>query len=183
MVTIDDTSFKSSIALSSIMSVKTKVNMLKIINKLDLYVSPNLKKDETARRVAEALLEEPVAIISSLCKAELELLDEFIQAGPNAYITRKARKMEYKLQKYGLVLTYIDEKKGEWQMLMPDSVRIALAPDLPLYLDMARQGKKGPTPKELRMMEAFGQFFGINGKDVDEDEGEDKDEDGRKKGR
>ena len=109
MITIQDTTFKSDIPLASILSVKTKVELLKIIQKLDLYVSPNLKKDETARRVARELLDNPIAILSSLCKAELELLDELVKAGPNAYITRKARKTEYKLQKYCLVLTCIDE--------------------------------------------------------------------------
>ena len=52
MITIGDKSFKSNIPLESILAVKTKVDMLKIIQKLDLYVSPNLKKEETARRVA-----------------------------------------------------------------------------------------------------------------------------------
>ena len=81
MITIGDKSFKSNIPLESILAVKTKVDMLKIIQKLDLYVSPNLKKEETARRVARELLGEPIAIISTLCKAELELLDELIKAG------------------------------------------------------------------------------------------------------
>ena len=81
MITIGDKSFKSNIPLESILAVKTKVDMLKIIQKLDLYVSPNLNKGETARRVARELLGEPIAIISTLCKAELELLDEFIKAG------------------------------------------------------------------------------------------------------
>ena len=42
MITIGDKSFKSNIPLESILAVKTKVDMLKIIQKLDLYVSPNL---------------------------------------------------------------------------------------------------------------------------------------------
>ena len=152
MITIQDTTFKSDIPLASILSVKTKVELLKIIQKLDLYVSPNLKKDETARRVARELLDNPIAVLSSLCKSELELLDELVKAGPNAYITRKARKTEYKLQKYCLVLTCIDEAKGEWHFLMPDSVRESLATNAGFYLEMAKQGKKGPIPKELRMI-------------------------------
>ncbi|MDD7721706.1 MAG: hypothetical protein PUK64_01765 [bacterium] len=60
MITIGDKSFKSNIPLESILAVKTKVDMLKIIPKLDLYVSPNLKKEETARRVARELLGELV---------------------------------------------------------------------------------------------------------------------------
>ena len=36
--------------------------MLKVCDKLDLYVSPNLKKDETARRVAQELLDSPIAV-------------------------------------------------------------------------------------------------------------------------
>ena len=45
MITIKDTSFTSDISLVAILNVMTKVKMLKICDKLDLYVSPNLKKD------------------------------------------------------------------------------------------------------------------------------------------
>lgn len=44
-ITIKDTTYTSDIPLSSILYVMTKVEMLKICNKLELYVSPNLKKD------------------------------------------------------------------------------------------------------------------------------------------
>lgn len=50
MITIANTTFTSNISLSAILNVKTKVAMLEICKKLDLYVSPNIKKDETARR-------------------------------------------------------------------------------------------------------------------------------------
>lgn len=159
MITISHTDFKSNISLASILAVKTKVDMLKICKKLDLYVSPNLKKDETARRLAYELINSPVEILCTLCKAELQLLDEFVKAGANAYITRKARKTEYKLQKYGLVLTYIDESNGEWKMLMPDSVRESLSVDYKFYLNLALEGKKGPSAKQVRMMDAINRFM------------------------
>ena len=160
MVTIANTNFKSNLSLSSILAVKTKADMLKICKTLDLYVSPNLKKDETARRLANELLHNPEAILYSLCKAELQLLDEFVRLGEDAYITRKARKTEYKLQKFGLVLTYIDEAKGEWKMLMPDSVRNSLSEYYKFYLQLAEAGKKGLSPKEIRMMSFMQQLMG-----------------------
>ena len=55
MITIKNTQFTSDISLADIMNVMTKVKMLDICKTLDLYVSPNLKKDETARRVAREL--------------------------------------------------------------------------------------------------------------------------------
>lgn len=159
MITIANTNFKSNFSLSSILAVKTKADMLKICKTLDLYVSPNLKKAETARRLANELLHNPEAILYSLCKAELQLLDEFVRSGEDAYITRKARKTEYKLQKFGLVLTYIDEAKGEWKMLMPDSVRNSLSEYYKFYLKLAEAGKKGPSPKEIRMMSFIQQLM------------------------
>lgn len=152
MITIKDMTFTSNIPLASILNVKTKVQMLEICKRLDLYVSPNIKKDETARRLATAILDNPIEVLSRLCKAELQLVDEFVKGGPNTYITRKARKTDYKLQKFCLVLTHIDDVKGEWHLLMPDSVRESLATSLPFYLDLANKGVKAPSPKELRMM-------------------------------
>ena len=43
--------------------------------------------------------------------------------------------------------------------LMPDSVRESLATDAGFYLEMAKQGKKGPIPKELRMMSMLHRLF------------------------
>jgi hypothetical protein len=160
MITIKDTTFTSDISLAAILSVMTKAEMLKICDKLELYVSPNLKKDETARRVARELLDNPCDILHVLNKQELQLVDEFVKAGPNQYVVRKARKMPYKLQKFGLVLTCIDAAKDEWHMLMPNSVRESLTTDYKFYLDLAEAGTKLPSKKQLRMMEAINMLMG-----------------------
>ena len=73
--------------------------MLKICKKLELYVSPNLKKDETARRIAQEILHNPLQVLLQLCKSELQLLDKIEKVGPNQYIVVKMRKTLYKLQK------------------------------------------------------------------------------------
>lgn len=87
MITIKHTRFTSGVLLRDILLATTKEKMLTICKKLDLYVSPNLKKDVTAQRVA----------------------DEFVNAGADKYVVCKRRKTEYKLQQYGLVLTYGDD--------------------------------------------------------------------------
>ena len=160
MIIIKHTNFKSSIALADILAVKTKVEMLKISDKLDLYVSPNLKKEETARRLASEILHHPINVLSQLCKSELQLLDKIEKAGPNQYIVVKQRKTLYKLQKFALVLTYEDNEKGEWHLLMPDCVRESLATSYPAYLQMAERGVKSPSPKELRMMSFMQRLMG-----------------------
>ena len=71
--------------------------MLDIGKKLGLYVSPNLKKDETAHRIARGILDTPLAVLCSLSKSELLLLNEFVQAGPNRYIAKKMRKTQYEI--------------------------------------------------------------------------------------
>ena len=101
--------------------------MLKVCDKLDLYVSPNLKKDEAARRVAQELLDSPIEILSNLNKQELQIIDEFVKDGAKTYVVRKMRKTQYKLQKLYLVATYCDEANQEWHMLMPDELRDVLA--------------------------------------------------------
>ena len=160
MVTISNTNFTSNLSLASILSVKTKADMLKICKKLDLYVSPNLKKDETARRIAQEILHSPLQVLEQLCKSELQLLDKIEKAGPNQYIIVKQRKTLYKLQKFCLVLTYEDHEKGEWHLLMPDCVRESLAKSYSTYLEFAEKGIKPPSAKELRMMAAFQRYMG-----------------------
>ena len=152
MVTLPDTTFTSSMPLSEVLVVMTKAEMLSICKKLDLYVSPNVKKSETARRLAEEMLDQPLAILCTLCKNELQLAKDFVDAGPNAYLTRKMRKTFYKLQKYGLVLTYEDWEKHEWRMLMPDCVRESLQPSLPALLALVEQIGKVPSYKDIHRM-------------------------------
>lgn len=134
MITIGRTNFKSNIALADILTVKTKVDMLKICDKLDLYLSPNLKMNETARRIATEILCHPIYVLSQLCKPELQLLDKFVKAGANQYIVVKQRKAFYKSQKFALVLTYQDFENDEWHLLMPDCVRESLATSNRVYL-------------------------------------------------
>ena len=151
MITIKDTHFTSDVSLASMLMVRTKERMLDIGKKLGLYVSPNLKKDETVHRIARGIL-APLAVLCSLSKSELLLLNEFVQARPNRYIAKKMRKTQYKLQKYSLVLTYEDFATNEWKMLMPDSVRESLAVSLPAVLSIAERTGKVPNYKELRML-------------------------------
>lgn len=83
MIVLPDTkSFDSSIRLIQLVGGVTKVNMLKVCDKLYLYVSPNLKKDETARRVVQELLDSPIEILSNLNKQELQIIDEFARVVP-----------------------------------------------------------------------------------------------------
>jgi len=159
MITIKNTQFRSNISLVDIMNVMTKVKILDICKKLDFYVSPNLKKDETARRVASEILDNPCDVLHVLNKQELQMVDEFVKVGPNKYVQRKMKKTPYKLQKFGLVLTYEDEVNQQWHMLMPDCVREAFAPKYQPYLDIAEKGAKLPSKKQIRMMTALGRYF------------------------
>ena len=152
MITIKDTHFTSDINLADMLMVRTKEYMLDTSKKLDLYVSPNLKKEETARRIAQEILGNPLAVLCSLCKSELQLLDEFVRAGPNQYVTKKMRKTPYKLQKYSLILTYEDFAANEWKMLMPDCVRESLVTTLPAVLSIVEKAGKMPSYKDLRML-------------------------------
>ena len=160
MVTIKDKSFRSAQKLSSILYVMKKDELLKIAKRLDFYVSPNITKDKIASRLAAAMLAEPVEIVSRLSKTELLLLEELINAGPDSYVEKKLRKSPYMLQKWGLVLTYEDEANGRWHLLMPDEVRETLAPVGASYIAIAKEGKKGPSAKELRMASFMADLLG-----------------------
>ena len=161
MITIPNTNYKASdIQLAQILNSTTKVNMLTVLKKFDLYASPNLKKDETSRRVAAEVLDNPIEILSRLNKSELQIVDEFVKGDDTTYVVRKQRKTSYILQKYYLVVTYCDEAKGEWHMLMPKELRESLSESLPFFLDMAMKGIKAPSAKELRMMSMMDRLLG-----------------------
>ena len=66
MVTISHTGFTSNIPLEAILRVKTKEKIVGIITKLGAYISPNRKKNETARRAAAILLDDPQLVLDDL---------------------------------------------------------------------------------------------------------------------
>ena len=139
MITIPNKDFKSSnIMLQQIINSTTKVKMLKVCKKFDLYVSPNLRKDETSRRIALEVLDNPIEILSRLSKTELQILDEFVRGGDDIYVVRKQRKTPYILQKYLLVVTYCDDEKNEWHMLMPTELR-----EPPILLRLCDERRQG----------------------------------------
>jgi len=162
MITIKNTNLKSDISLSSILSVLTKQKILKIIDRTGEYISPNLKKDETARRAAAIMLDYPQSVLDAISKTELPLVKEFIDAGPNAYVVKKARKSDYMLQKMGLVLTYVDYDNNQWSMLMPDEVREALAPLIDISIEEREHIGKTDIKtlrKQMRMFGAIGSLL------------------------
>ena len=80
-----------NVSLFQILNSATKVNMLKVCKKFDLYVSPNLKKDETARRIALEVIDNPIEILSRLNKQELQIVKEFVQGDANTYRSEERR--------------------------------------------------------------------------------------------
>lgn len=162
MITIPSTQFSSRQKLSDILYIHKKDYLLKMANRLDFWISPNVTKDKVASRLADAMLSEPIEIVSRLSRTELLLLDEFIQAGPDKYIVKKMRKTFYMLQKWGLVVTYEDVAKNQWHMIMPDEVRESLSTVASPYISLAREGKKGPSAKDLRMTAMLNSLLGFN---------------------
>ena len=93
MITIPNKNFSAdSIRLAQLLNSITKVNMLKVCKKFDLYVSPNLRKDETAHRIDNEVVDNSIEIISRLSKAELQILDEFVNGNDSTDVVRKERK-------------------------------------------------------------------------------------------
>ena len=84
----------------------------------------------------------------------------FVKGDDSTYVVRKERKIPYILQKFFMVVTYCDEEKGEWYMLMLAELRKSLSDDYKVYLDIALQGKKGPSAKDLRMMSFMKNLYG-----------------------
>ena len=134
LIITDNPQQTTGIELFQIYVAMTKEQLLKIAKKLDLWVSPNYTKQKTAERLSDEVLENPMEVVTRLAKAEL--------------------------QKLGLVVTYDDVPAGTWTMFMPDEVRKSLAPLYKPFLDMALQGVKRPSAKDIRFMGFMNNLFG-----------------------
>lgn len=81
-------------------------------------------------------------------------------AGLGQGARRKIRKTLYMLQELDLVLTYIDDAAGEWLMFLPDEVRKAIGSTYLPFLDMAREGVKRPSARDLRFVSILKSQYG-----------------------
>lgn len=131
-----------------VLNVLTKGEIVSVIRKLDGYISPNLKKADTAICAAGMILEEPMQVLEDPGMDGLKLVKEFVQAGPDTYVPRRMRRTPYKLQKYALVLTHEDDGTQRWEMLMPDEVREAFAPHIDSVI-----ARKGKHPRKMTRKE------------------------------
>ena len=59
-----------------------------------------------------------------------------------------------------MAATFCDYVKDEWHILMPARLRESLKDDYKFYLDLAEQGKKGTSTKELRMTAMMKKLYG-----------------------
>ena len=92
LITVPSKDYRADdISLLQILNSTTKANMLSVCKKFDLYVSPNVKKIETARRISEGLIDNPIEVVSRLSKVELQIIDEFVNGDDSTYVVRKQR--------------------------------------------------------------------------------------------
>lgn len=151
MITIDNTGLKSDMKLCDVLNVLTKGEIVSVIRKPDRYISPNLKKADTAIRAAGMIPGDPVPVLEDLSMDGLKPMKEFVQAGPDTYVPRRMRRTPCKLQKYTLVLTHEDDDTQRWEMLMPDEAREAFAPHIDDVIAWKGKHPRKMTRKEKCM--------------------------------
>lgn len=154
MITIPNIDYTSDIKMTDALSGVTKLEMFKIVRKLELFVSKDLDGEELVTRFAEELIKADIEILCTLDKQELKIVEEFVKGGKNTHVVRKMRTKPYLLQKYCLVLTYCDEENEQCHLLMPDEMRESLAKRLPYFLDLAKRGLKPASARQIRLAAA-----------------------------
>ena len=100
MITILNLDYTSDIKMPDALRGATKSEMFKVVRKLDLFVSQDLDGEALVTRFAEKLIKADIEILCTLDKQELEIVEEFVNGGPNTNVVRKMRTKPYLLQKY-----------------------------------------------------------------------------------
>lgn len=94
MITILNIHFwVNNVSLDQVLKSATKVNMLAVCKGFYFYVSSNLKKGETARRIASEVLHNPIEILSRLRKYELQMVDEFVKGNNGCFYRIMSNKL------------------------------------------------------------------------------------------
>lgn len=150
MVVIPDMTYTADISLEDILSYFPKQYLLSICRRTSLSVNERIRTDETVRRLSMEILTHPEEVLSSLGKDDLLLVKDLLS---DTYVERKPIEKYYRLQTLGLVVTYENAKHDTWQILMPSTLREAVAPYVPLFILCAENGLSYPSTRNKRIAE------------------------------
>lgn len=150
MLVIPDKTYTADITLEDILSYFPKPYLQSICRRTSLFVNERIRTDETARRLAIEILTHPEEVLSSLNMDDLLLAKELLSS---SYVERTPSDKFYKLQTLGLVVTYENANHDRWYILMPSSLRKAIAAYVPLYIMCAEKGLSYPSTRNKRIAE------------------------------
>lgn len=105
-------------------------------------VSKSAGKPAMIEKIDSYVRSNPVEVLEKLCVKELELVREFVKAGPDTPVIKAPRRTYDTLKMLFLVSVCYDKKTRKEHLLMPDELRDLFAPHLDSVLKKARKKAK-----------------------------------------
>lgn len=127
--------------------VRKKV-LLEVSTTLGLVVPRTATKADMVEQIATYVHSHPKEALSLLSVKELELVKEFVKAGPNTHVVKAPRKTLDTIKSLLFVSVYYDKNTRKENLLMADELRELFAPHVKAVLKETK--KKEKECEELR---------------------------------
>ena len=139
--TMVDTSFTYRLCLELV----RKSVLLKVATTLGLVVARTATKADMANQIDTYVRSHPKEVLSQLDVKELELVKQFVKAGPNTHVVKAPRKTLDTIKSFLLVSVYYDKETRKENLLMADELRELFAPHVNSVLKEAKEKQREPV--------------------------------------
>ncbi len=104
--------------------------LFRITTFLGVPVSKSAGKPAMIEKIDSYVKSNPIKVLEKFCVKELELVREFVKAGPDTLVVEAPRRSYDILEMLLLVSVCYDKKTRKENLLMPDELRELFAPTL-----------------------------------------------------
>ena len=133
-----DTSFTYRLCLE----IVRKGVLLKVASSMGLIVARTATKAVMASQIEAYVQSHPKEVLGLLGVKELELVKEFVKAGPNTAVVKAPRKTLDGIKSLLLVSVYYDKRTRKENLLMADELRELFAPYVNAVLKEAKKKER-----------------------------------------
>lgn len=116
--------------------------LLEVSTALGLVVPRTATKADMVEQIDTYVRSHPKEVLSLLGVKELELVKEFIKAGPNAHVVKAPRKTLDTIKSLLFISVYYDKKTRKENLLMADELRELFAPHVKAVLKETKKKEK-----------------------------------------
>ncbi len=152
MITLRQPDFRTNIHLEYFLEVDKRTELYAAARDLGINHCSRCIKQELADLIRQMILQHTDSVLQQLPLEELQYVKQLVEAGPDTCMEVPIQKDFYFLQRFYLVVSYEDQKRNIYHLVMPDEVREAIAPLIDAAIEREAEQEKSVVGKTVQLL-------------------------------